>query len=148
MSRSINNAVLAPLDQAEGLMLVQDRRGHRPPPWDFFGGGIEAGETPLQAVIREADGELGLKLAADDLEIQKTVTGQLDDLAFQPHVFTWPVKGDLGTLTVSEGAGTAWVSPEEMLKRVEPDGPDYKITRLVRGLGSGSERPQLLKSFG
>ena len=134
MSRSINNAVLVPLDQTEGLMLVQDRRGHRPPPWGFFGGGIEAGETPLQAVMREAHEELGLELAPDELEFQKTITGQLDDLYFQLHVFVWRFGGNLDALTVNEGAGMALVSPEEMLKRVEPAGPDYEVTNLVRSL--------------
>lgn len=41
--RRLNNALLIPSHPADhpeaGRMLVQDRRGHRPPPWGFFGGG-------------------------------------------------------------------------------------------------------------
>ena len=48
-------------------ILVQDRRNHRPPPWGFFGGGIEPGETPLAAVLREIEEELTLKLTPDKL---------------------------------------------------------------------------------
>ena len=63
--RQTNNALLIPYRPADhpeaGLMLVQDRRGHRPPPWGFFGGGMEAGETPLQAVLRETWEELGVR---------------------------------------------------------------------------------------
>ena len=137
MSRSINNAILVPFYKAEGLILVQDRRGHRPPPWGFFGGGIEPGETPLQAVIREANEELGLELATDDLKFQEKITGQLDDLHFQLHVFIWHFDGNLNPLTVNEGAGMKLISPDEMLKRVEPAGPDYEITCLVRDLLAG-----------
>ena len=140
MSRRIDNAVLVPFLKEEDLILVQDRRGHRPPPWGFFGGGIEAGETPLQAVIREADEELGLTLAPIDLEFQETLTGQLCDLSFQLHVFLWPFDGNLEALTVNEGAGMALVSPDEMLKRVEPAGPDYEITCLVRDFVGGRQR--------
>ncbi|WP_424951501.1 hypothetical protein [Deinococcus sp.] len=85
--RQVNNALLIPYRPAthpdSGLMLVQDRRGHRPPPWGFFGGGTLAGETSLQAVLRE-------------------------------------------------GAGMEWVTPEQMLTRVEADGPDEAICRVMQ----------------
>ncbi|MEM7734352.1 MAG: NUDIX domain-containing protein [Deinococcota bacterium] len=118
--------------KAKSLILVQNRRGHRPPPWGFFGGGIETGETPLQAVIREASEELSLNLSENDLEFQGQITGQLNDLHFQLHVFLWAFDGVLDSLVVNEGSGMELISSDEMLKRVEPLGPDYEITCLVR----------------
>ncbi|MBI4145182.1 NUDIX domain-containing protein [Candidatus Woesearchaeota archaeon] len=48
-----------------GRMLCQLRDSkprYRPNMWGFFGGGIESGETPEQAVIREAREELQIDL--------------------------------------------------------------------------------------
>ncbi|MBI4151104.1 NUDIX domain-containing protein [Candidatus Woesearchaeota archaeon] len=49
----------------EKRMLLQHRDAHpkyRPNMWGFFGGGIEQGETPEKAVIREAHEELQISL--------------------------------------------------------------------------------------
>ena len=54
-------ALLVPVN-SKGEVLIQDRSGHKPPPWGYFGGGIEVGETPIVAVIREAKEELDLTL--------------------------------------------------------------------------------------
>ena len=132
--RRINNAVLVPLYEAKNLIVVQDRRGHKPPPWGFFGGGIEAGETPLQAITREVKEELSLELSASECEFQGKVTGQFGDLHFHINVFTWRFDGNLNVFSVNEGAGMELITPDEMLKRVQPHGPDYKITHLISKL--------------
>ena len=77
--RRINNALLIPYHPADHpdfrQMLVQDRRGHRPPPWGFFGGGMEAGETSLQAVLRETREELGVRLSPNDIQFGTKISG-------------------------------------------------------------------------
>ena len=135
--RRINNALLLPYRPAShpdfGRVLVQDRRGHRPPPWGFFGGGIETGEAPLQAVLRETWEELGLRLNEHDLQFGTEIGGQLRDFQFRLHLYTWAYSGDLSEVMLGEGAGTKWLTPEQMLERVEAGGPDEAICGWVRG---------------
>jgi 8-oxo-dGTP pyrophosphatase MutT (NUDIX family) len=130
--RHINNAVLIAYHQASGRILVQDRRGHRPPPWGFFGGGIEQGETPLQAVLREVREELGMSLSENEVSDQGVLTGSGRDLTFRLHPFSWAFDGDLTVFTLGEGSGMELVTPDEMLGRVETGGPDDHIARFAR----------------
>ena len=134
--RRINNALLSPYRPADhpdsGLMLVQDRRGHRSPPWGFFGGGMEAGETPLQAVLRETWEELGVRLGEGDLQFGTEISGQLRDFQFGLHLYTWQCSGDLSEVVLGEGAGMEWVTPEQMLMRVEAGGPDEQVCREMQ----------------
>ena len=53
--------------------------------WALPGGRLDAGETPLEGVLREVDEEVGLGLAAD------TVLGQLDDYATRSGFVVTPV---------------------------------------------------------
>ena len=134
--RQINNALLIPYPPADhpgsGLMLVQDRRGHRPPPWGFFGGGIEAGENSLEAVLREIWEELGVRLSSDDIQFGTKISGQLRDFQFTLHLYTWPYSGDLSKVVLGEGTGMEWVKPEQMLERVEAGGPDEAVCNWIQ----------------
>jgi len=143
MPRHIHNAILIPYHAASGRILVQDRRGHRPPPWGFFGGGIESGETPLQAVLRETREELGVSLSENEVSDLGSLTGSVRKLTFQLHTFGWRFDGQLTVFTLGEGAGMELVTPAEMLKRVEPGGPDDHIARLAQTLLEGllAEQP-------
>lgn len=130
--KTIYNAVLIPLEESTGRILVQDRRGHKPPPWGFFGGGIESGETPRQALMREIGEELSFRLEGEPLTDLGTVWGQTQTLSFTLCAFAWSFGGDLTQFVQNEGAGMALITPDEMLKRTEPGGPDYMLTRLIK----------------
>ena len=138
MTRHIHNAILLPI-APDGRILIQDGRGHRPPPWGFFGGGIEPGETSLEAVIREAREELELELTVDDLEQPRNIEGSLGDLTFHLQVFVWQFNGDISQLRVLEGAGAELMTPQEMLQRVETGGPDFFIAELAANFRTGLE---------
>lgn len=85
-------------------LLIQDRRGYKPPPWGFFGGSIEDGETPIEAVIRETEEELAIKLSESDLINKGVFPGaERDGFLYKNHVFIWKFDGDLSRLTLLEG---------------------------------------------
>ncbi|GEM47690.1 NUDIX domain-containing protein [Deinococcus cellulosilyticus] len=126
-----NNAVLVLYLPDRRHIIVQDRRGHKPPLWGYFGGGLEAGETPLQALLREIREELDVELTASQVEFWGRCEDDLPDLKYTIHVFAHLFAGDPATLTVLEGAGLEVVTPEEMLTRCDPGGPDDAITRLA-----------------
>ncbi len=128
------NAVLVPVEKATNRILVQDRRYHKPPPWGFFGGGIEPDETPLEAVLREAAEELTLTLAPAELGFYGTFAGCYGDLELTLHAFLWPFDGDLSSFVQREGAGMELVSVAEMLERTEPGGPDYALAKGLERL--------------
>lgn len=77
------------------LLLDEDRthvlllRGHDPrhpeaPYWFTVGGGLDEGETPREAAVREAREEVGLELEPTDL-----------DGPFHPHDVTFSFDGDV-----------------------------------------------------
>lgn len=72
--------------------------------WGFFGGGIEPGETPEQAVVRETKEELG-----HDLHEHRPVgmfrNQQSPDFLVELHVFVAPLCDYLETFVLGEGAG-------------------------------------------
>ena len=126
--------MLVPVEETTSRILVQDRRNHKPPPWGFFGGGIEPGETPREAVLREIEEELTLTLNPDELSYFGTFTGRYGDLELIIHAFLWPFDGDLSRFVQREGAGMELVYAAEMLVRTEPSGPDYVLAKGLERL--------------
>ena len=61
------------------------RMRRHPGQWALPGGRLDAGETPLEAALREVEEEVGLRLAAD------TALGQLDDYATRSGFVITPV---------------------------------------------------------
>lgn len=98
------------LRNAEGKVLLQHRTNEAPTfpnHWALFGGHIESGETPEQAVVRECMEELGYKLARPKLlEVHRSVDQGTE---YTIHAFTETYDGS--TFTLGEGQGMAWFSP-------------------------------------
>ncbi len=119
----IRKALLLPLSPDDTLLL-QDRRGFKPPPWGFFGGGVEAHESPLEAVIRETKEELDVTISRPELEYRGEFPGtKRKDVIYKNYVFLWRFDGDLQTVTLLEGTGMqlfSYAKAYDMLS-LEPD---------------------------
>lgn len=85
-------------------ILIQDRR-----PWDkygfdygFFGGKIEEGETPEQALKREIKEELNIEL--NDFKFIKHTKKQIPELDLEIEFYTYESSiPDLNKITCNEG---------------------------------------------
>ncbi len=71
--------------------------------WAFFGGGIEEGETPEQAVAREAKEELGIELK--DFRFFKRYEAQEEPGLFEKFVYTAPLEYSLDFLRKKQEEG-------------------------------------------
>src|SRR3979411_64028 len=75
--------------------------------WAFFGGGLEEGESPEQAVKREGLEELGYAVTTTTLlAVQRFVHNGNE---YTKHVFV--EKYDGSALTLGEGQGMGWFLP-------------------------------------
>lgn len=110
-------------------ILLQDRRciSTHGEEWGYFGGGIESGETPEQAVIRETKEELGYELKQFlSIGIVKT-TDQRGTI--ERHVFLAPLP-DMKYLNQKEGKNMQLFTLQEAKKVKNYFGDDQVIKKL------------------
>jgi len=126
-------ALVAPINN-EGRILLQDREGFLPPPWGYFGGSVEKGETAIEAAIREIEEELGVKLEAGDLmEVGKFVARLENGKEIVNFVYIWKIKLKLDELKLNEGKAMKYVSFDEA-ERLLTFGADKEILQAVKHL--------------
>ncbi len=91
----------------DGKILLQDRRSisKRGEEWGFFGGGIEEGETPEQALVREIDEELGLPVE------EFTMIGEYSDMHVHVYMYVAPLPDQ--DYEVKEGDGAELFLPAQ-----------------------------------
>ena len=100
------------LYNADGKLLLQHRTKDAPTfpdYWAFFGGGIEEGESPKEAVMRESLEELGYALTSPVFFRTLRIIYKGNEHTI--HVFSEMYKG--GKLILGEGQGMGWYAPHE-----------------------------------
>ncbi|MCG6949097.1 MAG: 8-oxo-dGTP diphosphatase MutT [Acidobacteria bacterium] len=126
--------VAAVIRDVEGRVLLTQRpKGrHMGGLWEFPGGKINRGEHPTEALIRELDEELGIKIAVDEpltFAVHEEHDLRILLLFFRAHILAGSPRG-------REGQSLRWVAVSDL--------PSYRTppadARLVRLLG-GNEAP-------
>ena len=107
-----HNVVVIILYDKDRRFLLQHRCAKAkllPHYWAFFGGSIEAGETPLEAVKRETQEEISYALKAPRFVLEK-------DFSENGHMFVYIEKfeGSKQELQLKEGQGFDWYNKTEM----------------------------------
>lgn len=89
--------------------------------WAFFGGGLRRGETPLDALGREAMEELNYKIENPHLVLEQVFReGQTEGYMY---VYTEEFTKDKSLLRLNEGQGWGWYNESELdgLKMIQRD---------------------------
>jgi 8-oxo-dGTP pyrophosphatase MutT (NUDIX family) len=117
----LGHAVAAILLDARGRYLLQRRDdipgiwfpGH----WGFFGGAVEPGEDPVEAVMRELVEEIGIEMALQRFALFLRLEFDLEGIGPRArHVFTATLTdAELPRLKLGEGAEMRWVDGGEAL---------------------------------
>ena len=84
-----------------------------PGKWSLFGGGVDACESPLDAVLREVEEEIGYRLKALRPLIVIEGKRQVYDL------YLAAIDAPLDTLQLNEGQGFAYVAPQRALRELD-----------------------------
>lgn len=115
------NAVAAIIRLDDGRYLMQQRDDIQgifyPGYWGLFGGAIEEGETPVEALKREVNEELAFEIKTQRyftkvvFDFDFAGIGALDRLFFEVEMAT----SSLGELKLGEGAALDCFTPDEIL---------------------------------
>lgn len=121
-------ALIVPINSKQQIFL-QDRRGHKKPDWGYFGGEIEAGETPTLAVIRETKEELNIDVRTDELKYLGTSLALWNERTLIRYMFLYPTEQE--NFDVLEGKGGRWFTFDEVRARLDDkDGFDDIASRI------------------
>lgn len=116
-------------DERKRILLQKRMPNSHGVEWGFFGGGIEPGETPEQALVRETKEELG-----HDLHECRGVgtfrNQQNPDFLVELHVFVSPLCDYLETFVLGEGAGMRLFTIDEALQLKMYPGDDVVLEKL------------------
>jgi 8-oxo-dGTP pyrophosphatase MutT (NUDIX family) len=117
----------------DGRILLQDRRSisKAGEAWGYFGGGIEDGETPEAAVVRETKEELSYDLK--ERQFLGTVTTNDSRGTIERHVFVAPFPG-FDAFEQKEGDGMRLCTLDEA-KQLKTVFGDDKVVQLFEKTG-------------
>jgi len=119
---AIRNVSVLILYNSSGHILLQHRSNDAsrlPNFWTFFGGGIEEGESPTEALEREMLEELSYQVQSPSFLLAQKVREEED--GHTKYVFVEQYQDQ--PLQLGEGQAMGWFSPDEthQLKMIEHD---------------------------
>jgi mutator protein MutT len=128
---AVRNVAVLILYNTTGQILLQHRSSHAlrlPNFWAFFGGGIDQGESPTEALERELREELSYQVQTPYLLLAQKIRDDEDEntkYVFVEHYRDQP-------LQLGEGHAMGWVTPDEthQLQMIEHD---RAVVEQVRG---------------
>lgn len=119
----MSDAPLSPLQVVAGLLHDAEGRvllAARPPGkafagrWEFPGGKIDAGEQPVEALIRELSEELGIEADPNDCRPFQIARHRYPNAPRGVHIMAFTVERFKGEPVGREGQSLAWHSIEEL----------------------------------
>lgn len=132
-NNKLQEKALLLLLNSKNELFIQDRRGHKKPDWGYFGGSIEEGETPLEAILREAKEELCLDLRESDLISLGELGTDYYGNTVNRYFYLYPT--DQAEFDVREGKGGVWLSFNEARERMDHKDRFDEIIELIRKTG-------------
>lgn len=113
------------LEREDGRWLMHRRpeRKHHGGLWEFPGGKVESGETPVNALVREIREELGIVIASSDLTPAGLADGsiQVKDAADPAVVILlYRTAQWRGEPAAQEGGAVGWFTPAEIAHLPRP----------------------------
>lgn len=130
---SVRRVALIVFYDRQGRILLQDRHGlsKSGAMWGYFGGHIEPGETPEEAVVRETKEELDFELK--NYNFIGVVKSNDERGTIERHVFISPLP-PMSKLHQMEGRGMQLFTLDEA-KKVKSVFGDDKVVVKLEGMG-------------
>jgi len=96
------------------LIYLRDEKADIPFPnyWDFFGGHVEVGETPEQALVREVNEELGIELVSYEF-FRSYECLQGDVYPNKKYIYRARIDRTIDELTLHEGQRLASIELDQ-----------------------------------